>query len=170
LFHLALLANADVNAEGISAQKWLGHREVALHVAHVSGIQTWVHPPGSITPAEATRYLAELAGDFLEPTQFDLLPFDIIAGNKQLQLAFRAGIAMQRSREDFRSLLEEAIADARDSEFERRAIPFLVDMIGARVPADALAKVQRRYQLLDRGPARLREQPTLPIPRTRTKP
>ena len=32
-------------------------------------------------------------------------------------------------------------------------------MIHARIPADALAKVRRRFPLLDRGPARLRRQP-----------
>jgi exonuclease V gamma subunit len=170
LFHLTLLAGAEAGTDGIAAQHWLGKREVALHVAHAAGIQTWVHAPGSITAAEATCYLAELARDLLEPAQFDLLPFDIIAGNKELQLTFRAGIAMSRSADDFRTLLEDAIADARDSEFERRAIPFLVDMIGAKVPADALAKVQRRFQLLDRGPARLREHPAPAKPRKKAKP
>ena len=86
LFHLALLANAEATADGLSGQQWIGQREVALHVAHAGGIQTWTYPPNSITPAEATRYLAALASDFLEPTQFDLLPFDIIAASKELAI------------------------------------------------------------------------------------
>jgi hypothetical protein len=42
-------------------------------------------------------------------------------------------------------------------------------MIHAEVPADALAIVQRRFRLLDRGPASLRQRLTLkPIKRTRS--
>jgi hypothetical protein len=37
--------------------------------------------------------------------------------------------------------------------------------VRARVPIDALAKVRRRFPLLDRGPARLRRQPVVRKPR-----
>ena len=74
------------------------------------------------------------------------------------------------SPDDFRASLEDAIADARDNAFDRPAIPFLVDLIGAKVPADALAKVQRRFHLLDRGPARLRQQPPAAKARKGAKP
>ena len=160
LFHLAMLANAEPNADGVSPQQWLAQREVVLHAAHRGGIQTWSYPPGSITPTEASRYLAELARDFLDPAQFDLMPFDILCKNKELQLAFHEGIAPLRSPDVYRTLLEEVIADERESTFSFIEFPLLVDMIRAQVPADALAKVQRRFQLLDRGPARNRQQPT----------
>ena len=159
LFHLAMLANAEPNADGVSAQQWLAEREVVLHAAHRSGIQTWSYPPASISPQEASRYFVELTRDFLDPTQFDLLPFDILCKNKELQLAFHEGIATQRSPDVYRNLLEEVIADERENTFSFIEFPLLVDMIRAKVPANALAKVQRRFQLLDRGPARNRQQP-----------
>src|SRR5205807_42302 len=67
LFHLALLANAEPNADGLATERWLEKREVALHVAHRGGIQTWSHPAGSITSAEALAYFVELTRDLLDP-------------------------------------------------------------------------------------------------------
>jgi hypothetical protein len=159
LLHLALLANTEKNADGFASQSWLAEREVLLHVAHRSGIQTWSYPPGTITPTAALRYLVELTREFLDPTQFDLLPFDIFSKSKELQFALHEGTSPLRSPDDFRSLLEDTIADERENAFSFIEFPLLVDMIRAQVPADALAKVQRRFHMLDRGPARIRQQP-----------
>ncbi|MSQ94087.1 MAG: hypothetical protein EXR98_05970 [Gemmataceae bacterium] len=159
LLHLALLANAEPNGDGMSSQRWLAQREVTLHVAHSGGIATWTHPAGSITPTEAMAYLMELTRDFLDPSQFDLLPLAILSGSKQLQLAFHSDADFQITSEDYLDCLEDAVADARENTFGGSKIPQLVEMTKARIPADALAKVQRRFRLLDRGPARLRQQP-----------
>ena len=73
-----------------------------------------------------------------------MLPFDIIAGNKELQVAMHADFATQITPENYRAVLDEAIADARENTFGGPKIPPLVDMVHVQVPADALAKVQRR--------------------------
>jgi hypothetical protein len=159
LLFLALLASAEPNADGMSSQKWLAQREFVLHVAHQGSIQTWSYPPGCITPAEALNYFGHLTRDFLDPAQFDLLPFDVLGRNKELSLAFHEGFATQITPENYHLALEEAIAEVREDAYSFVKIPLLVEMVRAQVPADAMAKVQRRFRLLDRGPARLREQP-----------
>jgi hypothetical protein len=161
LLFLALLANAEPNADGMSAQKWLAQREFLLHVALQGGIQTWSYSPGCITPAEALNYFVHLTRDFLDPAQFDLLPFDILGKSKELSLALHEDFATHVTPENYRLALEEAIAEERENAYSFVKIPLLVEMVRAQVPADALAKVQRRFRLLDRGPARLREQPKI---------
>lgn len=171
LFHLALLANASPNSDGMSSQRWVGEREVALHVAHSNGITTWIHPPGSITPAEALAYLGDLTRDFLDPLQFDLLPLAALADkkNKDIQLALHSDQASQMTPEDFLARLEEVVADARENPFGGIKIPPLVEMVKAQIPKDALAKVRRRFHLLDRGPARLRRTPAVVKPKRTAK-
>ncbi len=162
LLHLGLLANAEPNADGISAQNWLAEREFLLHVAHKSGITTWTYPPGAITPAEAESYLADLTSDFLKHDQFDLLPFDVMRGHTELRQVFNESASLQLAPDDFRRLLDEAIDDVRENPFSTTQIPLLVEMIRAETPVDALQKVQRRFRLLDRGPARFRRPPPAP--------
>jgi len=160
LFLLALHANAEPNAEGMSSQSWLARRICHIHVAHGKGIQTWVYPAGSITTTEALQYLVELTRDFLDPTQFDLLPFEMLQENLELARACDSIFNGQISPDDYRELFEEKLAEARENKkFSKVKIPLLVEMVNARVPQDALAKVQRRFRLLDRGPARVRQQP-----------
>ena len=170
LLHLALLANAEAVGGAIAAQAWLSKREFLLHVAFAGGIQTWSYPVGSITPVEAMEYLVQLTRDFLDPTQFDLLPFDVLGKYNELQQAFNSTFTAQIAPADFRKLFGETIADVREDKYSNLEIPLLVDMIGAQVPADALAKVRRRFRLLDRGPARVRTQPAAPRGRRPVKP
>ncbi|MBI1832950.1 MAG: hypothetical protein HYR84_16035, partial [Planctomycetes bacterium] len=143
-------------------ERWLEKRDFALHIAHRGGIQTWRYPPGCITAAQALHYFVELTRDFLDPGQFDLLPFDVINGNSTLKQALHSDSAVRFDPEEFRSNLQEEIAEASEKSYGRPATPVLVEMIHAEVPADALAKVQRRFHLLDRGPAALRQQPKGP--------
>jgi hypothetical protein len=58
---------------------------------------------------------------------------------------------------EFRELLEEEIDEARENPRNPARIPILADIVQARAPDDALAKVQRRFRLLDHGPALLRQ-------------
>ena len=89
----------------------------------------------------------------------DLLPFDVLCKNMELRRAYDATIACQISPDDYRKLLESAIAEERENPFSTVGIPLLVEMIDAQVPADALAKVHRRFRLLDRAAARIRQKP-----------
>ena len=168
LFHLALLANAEPNADGLASQAWLAQREFRLHVAFTGGIQTWTYPAGSITSAESLAYFTALTRDFLDPTQMDPLPFDVVCKNKELQAALHADFATQIAPDDFRAKLEEDLADVRENPWSFFQIPLLVDMVRAQVPADALAKVQRRFRLLDRGPALQRQRPKISKPKRAT--
>ena len=73
---------------------------------------------------------------------------------------FRKRFPEARIYSDYRELLEEKLAEARENrKFSHVKIPPLVEMVQAQVPQDALAKVQRRFRMLDRGPARVRQQP-----------
>src|SRR5204863_2904202 len=70
LLYLALLANDERNADGLSPQRWFIEREFILHLAHAQGIRTWHYPRDVITPGEAMHYLVELTQDFLDAGQF----------------------------------------------------------------------------------------------------
>jgi exodeoxyribonuclease V gamma subunit len=155
LLYLTLLANREPGPKGISPQSWIAPRDFQVHVAFREGIQTWHYPVGAIRPEEALEYLISLTRDLLDPNDFDLLPFDVLGKVIELRRAYaEEGTALPA--EQYRQLFEENVAEARDNPFRFNRIPLLVDMIGARVPADALAKVRRRFRLLDRGPARFR--------------
>ncbi len=156
LLYLTLLANTEPGAKGVSPQRWLAPRDLHVHVSYREGIQTWTYPAGTITEAEAKDYLVALTQDLLCAEEFDLLPFDVIVKTPELSRAYyEEGTALPA--EQYRMLLEEHVAEARENSFRFNPIPLLVDMIGARVPADALAKVRRRFRVLDRGPARGRK-------------
>jgi exodeoxyribonuclease V gamma subunit len=153
LLYLALLANPDPNVKRIAAKDWLSRRHFLLHVACPDGIQTWTHPIGLIAPDEALRYMEELTRDFLDPTQLDLLPFDLVAGTP-LRRVYDERSTATMSAEVYQQTLEEKLTEQRENPFQRTVqIPLVVDMAGARVPVDALAKVQRRFGLLDRAAA-----------------
>jgi exodeoxyribonuclease V gamma subunit len=156
LIYLALLAGSEPNADGIISQSWLAGREFALNIGHRGGIQRWSYPAGDITAAEAQRFLVDLTRDLLDPTSFDLLPFEAIVRSKTLRLALMEDVAAPMGAETFRAMLEEYLNEQRENPRSPVKIPLWVEMVRARVPADALAKVRRRFPLLDRGPARLR--------------
>ena len=155
LLYLTLLANEAPGAKGVSPQAWLAPRDFHVHVAHREGIQTWSYPAGSIAPKEAHTYLVELTRDLLNAEAFDLLPFDVIVKTPELSKAY-AEEGTPLPAEQYRQLVEENVAEARENSFRFQPIPLLVDMIRAQVPEDALAKVRRRFRILERGPARLR--------------
>jgi exonuclease V gamma subunit len=161
LLYLALLANPERNAKDIVPKEWLARRHFMLHLACPEGVPRWTHPIGLISSEEAERYLRDLVRDFLNPTQLDLLPFELIAGGVELRRVYDERTPQTLSAADYVRLLKERLADERENTFQRSVqIPLLVDMAGAQVPDDALAKVRRRFGLLDRGPARARRQPT----------
>lgn len=159
LFHLAILANGEYHDNGARGDRWLEKREFVVHIAHRAGISTWRYPPGCITAAQALHYFVELTRDFLDPVQFDLIPFAVIARTRELKIAVNADYTGQIAPERYRLQLAEAIAEADDNGYGGWSMPTLIEMIGAEIPHDVLAKVRRRFHLLDFGPASLRRQP-----------
>jgi len=115
---------------------------------------------GLIAPDEAARYLAQLTQDFLDPAQLDLLPFELITGATELRRAYDERIAPPLQAHQYVELLKEKLADEREAFTPTVYIPLVVDLACAAIPPDALAKVQRRFRLLDRGPAQVRQHGT----------
>jgi exodeoxyribonuclease V gamma subunit len=156
LLFLALLANPEPNGKAIAARDWLSRRYFTLHVAHANGIATWQHPIGMFTPDEARDYLTQLTRDFLDPAQLDLLPFDLVMRGPERVYDERTSSGMSAA--EYAQILEERLSEERENPFQRTVqIPLVVDLAHARVPDDALAKVRRRFSLLDRGPAQWRQ-------------
>lgn len=156
LLYVSLLANDQPNADGIASQNWLAQRSFLLHVAHPGGMQTWSYPAGDVSRAEAAEYVNALVRDFLIPDQYDLLPIELLTGKLELCHAFENGSAVAISEDEYRVAICDALEDDREDFYPLVRVPLVVDMIHAEVPLDALAKVQRRLALIDRGPARNR--------------
>jgi hypothetical protein len=165
LLYLALLANDEPNADGMSSQRWLIERDFVLHIAYTQGIRTWTYPKNCITPTEALHYLVELTRDFLDPAQFDLLPFETLLKQRQLTQAFHDDYLALVTPEMYRAWVEAAVTEQRENRFGTPAWSNLVEMAKPTVPADALAKVRRRFGMLDRGPALIRAKPKFTKPR-----
>ncbi len=158
LLYLAMLACDEPGGDGVSPRKWLAQRDFVLSVAHREGIATWTYPAGSIMPTAATEYFTQLTADFLDPTRFDLLPFDILGKTLEMKRAYQSDTDVNLLPVAYQQLIEDALAEERDNTFNGLKIPLLVDMVQAQVPADALQRVRRWYRLMDQGPARVRQQ------------
>jgi exonuclease V gamma subunit len=157
LLYLALLANPEPNVKQIAARDWLSRRHFRLHVACLDGIRAWTYPLGMIKPDEAQRYLTELTGDFLDPTQLDLLPFELITAGPDLRRVYDERSPSPLSAPQYYEIMQEKLAETRENTWQPRVqIPLIVDLAGARLPPDAMAKVQRRFRLLDRAAAYMR--------------
>jgi hypothetical protein len=157
LFYLALLANADALQNEPSARDWLRSRRLCVHVSCKHDLHSYDY---DLAVEEAAAYLGDLSADFFDPTAFDLLPFELIAGDGkkpgQLCDAYIAADEDAAEPADYAERLEEEIAGARENDFGGYRHSPLLDLAKATVPPDAWAKIRRRFRLLDRGPAQLR--------------
>lgn len=161
LLYLALLANAEPNDEGLSSRAWLEQRDCLLHLVHPKGVLTWRYPHGCISPDQAAAYLTQLVADLLQPSQFDLLPFDMIRTNVNLRQAFKESATIQIAPDVFRASLETMIEeDEEKNENRQMRVSPVVTLMGATVPPDAGEKVNRRFGLLSRGVFEIRTAPT----------
>jgi hypothetical protein len=155
LFVLALKAGTEPAPDGASSRAWLGERTVRLHVAHNEGVGKWSYGPEDISAAEAQAYLEQLTGDFLTRNSFDLLPFDLVAAKESLRAAYLSP-AECLDPAQYAQLLEEEYEQDQDNEHPIYRAMKLLEIVEPLVPSDALAKLDRRFRLLDRGPARAR--------------
>ena len=99
--------------------------------------------------SRARLYLSQLTTDFLDPQCLDLLPLHKILERKELYRAITQPADKLGSLPgDFATLLEEHLAEDAEtgSPWNRWSTP-LVELVNAQVPADAFAKVQRRFWL-----------------------
>jgi hypothetical protein len=162
LFYLALRANPESFPGEISAQDWLKAREFHVYISCKEDLYTYTY---SISADEAGAYLGHLAADFLDPTAFDLLPFEVIAkdGNKPKSLSaayFLPEEQLGSLSMEYRSRLEEKIEEAGESDFGHYWRSPLLDLAMVQVPEDPFVKIRRRFRLLDRGPQGHREEKT----------
>jgi len=154
LFFLALQAGND---DAGASRAWVGKRALHLHVAHNRGVTTFSYGSRDINPARAEKYLRDLVADFLDPTAFDMLPFDLIA-SKDLSPAFilpdneAAAYA-----DDYQQRLEDMLEEDADSDHPAYWRMRLMEIVSTKVPGDAFAKVRRRFSMFDRGPAAKRK-------------
>ncbi len=148
LFYLALLANADSAPAECSSQAWLQGAECRVHIACSESLESHTY---KCTAEEARAYLTQLAADFLDPTSFDLLPFDVLAVDKEFWDSFALPEdELGALSANYCVRFEEKIAEAREGKAVYWDTP-LLNLANARVPADAFAKMRRRFELLDRG-------------------
>ena len=158
LFYLAMRANPEPNGKGIAAREWLSRRHFHLHVAYPGGIQTWSYPIDRVSAEEAMRYLAQLTLDLLDPGQLDFLPLWLVNGSKETRIAFDEGFKAKITPAEYKQRLEETCERMLENDYtNKHQSPQIVEMSGAEIPDDALAKVRRRFGLLDRGPALVRQ-------------
>jgi len=151
LFYLALLANSAAFPGEISSRNWLKSKEFHVHIANKETLNTYRY---DFTEGEALTYLAELAADFLDPTTFDLLPFEVFADMGKLADAYiLADDQIGNRAANYREELEEKIEEASESDRGNFWRNSLLDLAQVMVPEDAFHKVRKRFRLLDRGPA-----------------
>ncbi len=149
LFYLALLASEEASA--MSGRAWLSNRELRVYISTKKELCCFTYVA---TPGEARAYLQDLVTDYLDPSSFDLLPIDVIAGQKNLELAYAADQADLPQAAEYHDLLQTTLDDKRDSDFGNYWASPLVDLADLQVPPDAVSKVRKRFGLLNRGPAR----------------
>jgi hypothetical protein len=152
LFFLALRAGSD--------STWTHDLAFHIHIAHKGGIASFLYNPEDATPEEARAYLAELTAEFLDRGDFDLLPFDLVVADKDLQEAYTLtdeAIALSGAREGYSTLLQEALEYDREGDRGVYRSMKLMEIVNAEIPADAFDKIRRRLRFLDRGPAHGRQ-------------
>ena len=157
LFYLALVAGAagplpgslGVQKNGESDKDWLGNRAYNIYVAHAHEIIRFGYAAGFRSPDHAREYLAELTTDFLDPGCLDLLPLTKIIERWDLFPAIsRSDDKLGKLPGEFAALLEEHLAEDsdKDGRWNRWLTP-MVELVNAKVPADAFAKIRRRFRM-----------------------
>jgi hypothetical protein len=104
----------------------------------------------SISPDDACDYLSRLVQDLLDPSTFDLLPFEVVAAAPDLRLAFQAAEDEEPPDSDYNALLREKVEDDQETQYPKHRAMKLLAVVEPGVPVDAYAKLRRRFRLLDR--------------------
>lgn len=146
LFCLTLLAHQDAAAQALV-------RDAAWHIHLVTGdgICRFVYPAGAISADEARAYLQRLAADCLGATDLELLPLELVLEEHALYDAATGRVPISAAA--FKQELEIAIEESRDWPRPNGWDSALLQLLDPPLPEDALDKVRRRLELLDRGPA-----------------
>jgi exonuclease V gamma subunit len=157
LFGLALRAGGGSGADAQSYLRFAG-RELLINVAHEKRVQCYSWSPEDLPATEARNYLTVLAGDFLDPSSFDLLPIDILIGIEELHRAFlQEELPTEGDKKAYAADFQERVEE--DGEKDQNPLYYpmkLLKVVPATVPEDAFDKVRRRFRPLDRSLAHAR--------------
>ncbi|MBI3409674.1 MAG: exodeoxyribonuclease V subunit gamma [Planctomycetes bacterium] len=151
LFYLALRAQTEPGSNGQSGRDWLAKRTFYAHVCHRKGLDSFTYQPHEISSEEAGAYLSELAVDLLDPTSFDLLPFDVISKKEELSKAFMLPDEDRALKAGYAEKLDNFIQEAAENTFGNYGRSEVVELARAAVPNDAYAKVRRRFRYMALG-------------------
>ncbi len=159
LFYLALLAN-DASFPGeVSSQSWLRGSVLNVHLFTKEKCEQYAY---MFSESEAAAYLSDLVADYLNAAAFDLMPFEVIAGEGKKEDDLSAAYVLPADQacalaESYCERLSEKIEDALEGSQVPRWYAPLLELAKAKVPDDAFDKVGKRFRLLDRGPAQHRK-------------
>jgi exonuclease V gamma subunit len=162
LFYLALGLSVPTAPGELSAAQWLAGRQLHVFVAGRDAVCRYAYASSA---EEARAYLTHLAADFLDPTTFDLLPFDVIIkdADKDTSLAAAYSLAADQLGDlpaTYYQRLHERVEEEQESDFGGYWRSPLLDLAKVQAPEDAFAKVRRRFRLLDQGPRQNRDEQT----------
>lgn len=158
LFWLALKAGKESISGEPSSSQWLENLSLRVHLSHQEGITCFTYRPGDASADKARTYLTDLAADLLDPSSYDLLPLDVLIHCEDFRQAYQ--IDKRNDLPNFRHFqrrLQDFLEDDRENDYSTYRWSELLNLSNARVPLDALAKVRRRFRILDGGPHRNRQ-------------
>ena len=136
----AFLFYAAAVASDSRLGEWLRAAPFTIHYVHKKyakyEIGNWA--PFRLTREQARAWLAETAGSMLTGTDFDLLPFDLIAKELAPQGALIGGV-------DYAQALREGLDAAEDApDWFAPGLPESQILLAPQVPDDAEAKIRSR--------------------------
>lgn len=158
LFWLALRAGREAGPLGLSSAQWLEDLPLRVHLTHQEGIASFAYP-GNMSGDKARTYLTGLAADLLNPNSFDLLPFEVLVQFEEFRNAYQIEDKdFWKGSRSYQRRLQDFLDQDREKEgFSQYRWTPLLELAKAKVPADALSKVRRRFRILDIGPKRNRK-------------
>jgi hypothetical protein len=158
LCYLLIQAGSEQWRGGTCDELWRRPASCRVDIAHFDGISSYDYAD-CISPAEARNYLMDLTQGYLQPTTFDYMPFDLVSKTRELRTAYQiaeSDRSLPSIRESYAALLRDCAAIDRERTEPYHRCKSLTELWPPHVPEDAFDKVRGRFQLLDRGPARIR--------------
>jgi exodeoxyribonuclease V gamma subunit len=146
LFAVSLQASQDA-----AVRRWVERRPVTVHLATAKGVPCWRLP--TLSHTEARSYLTTLVEEALDPSRFELLPFDLAVQGKTFELLLDRLGGREADEVLFRALLEEAVAAGPD-DASGWSIPervALIDDLASYLPEQPLRVLEQRLGPLLRG-------------------
>ena len=140
LFYLSMLSSDKKNSDDISSCEFFKDCSFKMNILFDDKIIDFSMNK-NISPEDAKKYLSKLIIDFLEYDNYDMLPFEIIAGDKKLFPPDK-----NLSAAVFNELLIEKIEDELNDDYSYFYYRDILKIIKPDIPKDALLKIKARYR------------------------